>query len=95
MRFFSAADSGQMGDQVRGFGFIGDGSTDTRLPLPERRAFNPTVQFRLSANRSRYHPRRDVEQYLLAFDSDLAPIVGQQVTLTATNSRRRVRASIC
>jgi hypothetical protein len=29
--------------------------------------------------------RRDVEQYLLAFDTDLAPIVGQQVTLTNTN----------
>jgi hypothetical protein len=29
--------------------------------------------------------RRDVEQFLLAFDSDLAPIVGQQVTLSSTN----------
>ena len=29
--------------------------------------------------------RRDVEQFLLAFDSDLAPIVGQQVTLTNAN----------
>jgi hypothetical protein len=27
-----------------------------------------------------------VEQYLLAFDTDVAPIVGQQVTLTSTNS---------
>jgi hypothetical protein len=27
-----------------------------------------------------------VEQFLLAFDSDLAPIVGQQVTLTSQNS---------
>jgi hypothetical protein len=30
--------------------------------------------------------RSAVEQFLLAFDSDLAPIVGQQVTLTSTNS---------
>jgi hypothetical protein len=29
--------------------------------------------------------RRDVEQYVLAFDSDLAPIVGQQMTLTSGN----------
>src|SRR2546423_795696 len=29
--------------------------------------------------------RRDVEQFMLAYDSDLAPIVGQQVTLTAGN----------
>ncbi|HMG21122.1 MAG TPA: hypothetical protein VK607_07400, partial [Kofleriaceae bacterium] len=28
----------------------------------------------------------DVEQYVLAFDSDLAPIVGQQVTLSAGNA---------
>ncbi|HEU4735076.1 MAG TPA: hypothetical protein VFT22_44600, partial [Kofleriaceae bacterium] len=27
-----------------------------------------------------------VEQYVLAFDTDLAPIVGQQVTLTSANS---------
>ena len=30
--------------------------------------------------------RRDVEQFALAFDTDLAPIVGQQVTLTAGNA---------
>jgi hypothetical protein len=30
--------------------------------------------------------RRNVEQYMLAFDTDLAPIVGQQVTLTSSNS---------
>ena len=30
--------------------------------------------------------RRDVEQFMLAFDTDLAPIVGQQVTLTNVNA---------
>jgi hypothetical protein len=29
--------------------------------------------------------RRQVEQFVLAFDSTLAPIVGQQITLTSTN----------
>lgn len=29
--------------------------------------------------------RRDLEQFMLAFDSNLAPIVGQQVTLTREN----------
>jgi hypothetical protein len=29
--------------------------------------------------------RRNLEQYVLAFDTDLAPIVGQQATLTSTN----------
>jgi hypothetical protein len=30
--------------------------------------------------------RRDVVQFMLAFDSDLAPVVGQQVTLTPSNA---------
>ena len=30
--------------------------------------------------------RRDVEQWLFAFDGDLAPIVGQQVTLRSDNA---------
>src|SRR5262249_55037573 len=30
--------------------------------------------------------RRDVEQFLLAFDSDLAPVVGQQITLRADSA---------
>jgi hypothetical protein len=30
--------------------------------------------------------RRDVEQFMLAFDSDLAPVVGQQVTLSSENA---------
>ncbi len=30
--------------------------------------------------------RRDIESFLLAFDSNLAPIVGQQVTLTKQNN---------
>ena len=29
--------------------------------------------------------KRDLEQFMLAFDSNLAPIVGQQVTLTTAN----------
>src|SRR5262249_51541483 len=30
--------------------------------------------------------RRELEQFMLAFDSNLFPIVGQQITLTATNA---------
>jgi len=30
--------------------------------------------------------RRDLEQFVLAFDSTLAPVVGQQLTLTAANA---------
>ena len=83
--FFSAADSGPTGNQIRGFGFLNDGSTDTVFRFLSAVAFNPTA----NSGFPQTNPdatRRDVEQYLLAFDSDLAPIVGQQVTLTSANS---------
>jgi DNA-binding beta-propeller fold protein YncE len=83
--FFSAADSGPMGDQIRGFGFTNDGSTDTLFRFLSATAFNPTS----NSGFPQTNPdatRRAVEQYLLAFDTDLAPIVGQQVTLTSANA---------
>ncbi len=83
--FFSAPDSGPMGDQVRGFGYTGDGSTDTIFRFVSAAAFNPTS----NSGFPQTNPdatRRDVEQFVLAFDTDLAPIVGQQVTLTSSNS---------
>jgi hypothetical protein len=83
--FFDAPDSGPMGDQVRGFGFIGDGSTDTIFRFVSATVFRPTA----NSGFPQVNPdatRRDVEQFLLAFDTDLAPIVGQQVTLTSDNA---------
>ena len=82
--FYSAADSGSTGNQIRGFGFTGDGSTDTVFRFLSATVFNPTS----NSGFPQQNPdgtRRDVEQFLLAFDSDLAPVVGQQVTLTSTN----------
>jgi YVTN family beta-propeller protein len=67
---FSAA-----GDQVRGFGLLHDGSIDTVA------TFVGAPVFTLNAQQ-----RQDVEQFVLAFPSDLAPIVGQQVTLRANNA---------
>jgi DNA-binding beta-propeller fold protein YncE len=83
--FFQIADSGNMGDQVRGFGFTGDGSTDTLFRFLNAAAFVPTATAGFPQNNPD-GTRRDVEQFLLAFDSDLAPIVGQQITLTSTNA---------
>jgi YVTN family beta-propeller protein len=83
--FLQAPDSGNMGDQIRGFGFIGDGSTDTIFRFLSAGVFKPTA----NSGFPQTNPdgtRSDVEQYLLAFDSDLAPIVGQQITLTSANS---------
>ena len=46
--FLNTGDNGNKGDQVRGFGFLHDGSIDTRLPLPQRAAS--------------FNARRDTEQ---------------------------------
>jgi YVTN family beta-propeller protein len=82
---FDAPDSGNTGPQIRGFGFTNDGSVDTMFRFFSALVFHP----QLTAGFPLINPdqtRRNVEQYVLAFDSDLAPIVGQQVTLTSTNS---------
>jgi hypothetical protein len=62
------------GDQVRGFGFLHDGSVDTLKSFLEAPVFD--------LNNAE---ETDLEQFGLAFPTDLAPIVGQQVTRTATN----------
>jgi DNA-binding beta-propeller fold protein YncE len=62
------------GDQVRGFGFLHDGSVDTVKHFLEAPVFSTNNAQEL-----------DLEQFALAFPTDLAPIVGQQVTLTSTN----------
>ena len=83
--FFDQADSGPMGDQIRGFGFTGDGSTDTLFRFLTAAVFRPTSNSGFP-QKNPDQTRRDVEQFILAFDTDLAPIVGQQVTLTADNA---------
>jgi YVTN family beta-propeller protein len=61
-------------DQVRGFGFLHDGSVDTLFTFHSAPVFTLTDQ-----------EQRDLEQFGFQFPTDLAPIVGQQVTLTSTN----------
>ena len=79
--FILPGDNAHQGDQVRGFGFLHDGSIDTLFRFFRATVFNfgPTVGF---ANQTE---QREMEAFMLAFDTDLAPIVGQQVTLTTTN----------
>jgi YVTN family beta-propeller protein len=67
--------SANTGDQIRGFGFAHDGSVDTLFRFVASGAFN----FPNAA------AERDSEAFMLQFDNDLAPIVGQQITLDATN----------
>jgi len=86
--FFNSGDNAHTGDQVRGFGFLHDGSTDSVFRFMHSVAFNQTnpggfpVPNNGFPNGAEGDPlRRQVESFLLAFDSNLAPIVGQQVTL--------------
>jgi DNA-binding beta-propeller fold protein YncE len=80
-----------LGDQVRGFGFNHDGTIPTMFD------FNNATSDGAGFNQSPLTPggfvpgpagdlqKRQVEDFQLAFDSNLAPIVGQQTTLTRDN----------
>ena len=89
--FNNALNTPHQGDQIRGFGFLHDGSTDTTFRFFQATVFNQanplgfgTVGF--TSGSAGNGVRRDMEQFMLAFDTDLAPIVGQQVSLTSTNA---------
>ena len=68
--------TGFLGDQVRGFGFLHDGSVDTVFDFLHASVFN------FGSNPDT--KRRQVEAFLMAFDTGLAPIVGQQASATST-----------
>jgi len=60
------------GPQIRGYGFTHDGGADTTIRFMSYPAFRfPKGDVQ----------RRQVEQYLFAFEANLKPVVGQQVTL--------------
>jgi YVTN family beta-propeller protein len=81
-------DGSHMGEQVRGTGYLHDGATDTLFRFFTADVFqSPGLLFgEANVGFNGGDPqRRDVEAAMLAFDSDLAPIVGQQVTLDDSN----------
>ena len=63
------------GPQVRGFGFLHDGSVDSIG------RFLGLTGFALNASQE-----NQVSAFMIAFDTDLAPIVGQQITLGPGNA---------
>jgi hypothetical protein len=72
---FGVGGTTHTGPQIRGFGYIHDGSVDTLY------RFLGVSLFSLSDQQ-----RRQEEGFLLAFPSDLAPVVGQQVTLSSMDT---------
>jgi DNA-binding beta-propeller fold protein YncE len=90
--FVNQGDNDPKGDQVRGFGFLHDGSIDTVFRFHHATVFNQTNPggFPVPNNGGFADgpagdaQRRQVESFMLAFDSNLAPIVGQQETIAGT-----------
>jgi len=83
--FSSKPSSGFMGDQVTSFGFVHDGTADTLAHFFTVRVFAPTP----NSGFPLINPdatRADVSEFVHVMDSDLAPIVGQQVTLNSSNA---------
>jgi len=80
---FPAGDGADAGAQVRGFGFQHDGSIDTLARFHGESVFTLTDD-----------ERRDLERFLLAFDSNLAPAVGQQLTLASADPAATARLDL-
>ena len=90
LEFFLPGDNAHKGDQIRGFGFLHDGSADTLFRFFRSIVFDPETftDPTLGVEGAGFTDdgqRLDMEQFVLAFPSDFAPIVGQQVTLTTSN----------
>ncbi|HYU34804.1 MAG TPA: hypothetical protein VEW48_21860 [Thermoanaerobaculia bacterium] len=81
-----------LGEQVRGFGFNHDGAVATIFNFisvtTDNGGFNqsPATPGGFLPGPAGEVQKRQVEAFQLAFDSNLAPIVGQQTTLTKDNA---------
>src|SRR5581483_2542285 len=67
-----ATEFGPKGPQVRGFGFLHDGSVDRLFHFHRAQVFDLSETEALQ-----------MEEFMMEFDSNLAPIVGQQITLAS------------
>ncbi|WP_218061289.1 hypothetical protein [Pseudoalteromonas luteoviolacea] len=84
------------GDQIRGFGFLHDGATDQLLNFLKGGVFDNGEKGCPEGADERYgchfnvgaigipdeKTRQGLVDYMMEFDNDLAPIVGQQITVT-------------
>ncbi len=103
--FIPLGNNALMGPQIRGFGFLHDGSVDTIFSflgaavfLPRSPGSIPSLDPRTPASMTPdpgnvglpltpegLRLRRDLEAFVLAFDSNMYPVVGQQVTVHANS----------
>lgn len=85
-----------MGDQIKGFGYTQEGAADTVFRFHTTNGFLPRAPgtvtpqdpgngFNLNISPEGMQIRRNLEQYLMVFETNFFPIMGQQVTLTEFN----------
>ncbi len=86
---FLGGDNGFKGDQVRGYGFLNDGNIDTLFRFVHGISFsdqfNGTGSNSIPDGPEGERQRRQLEAFILAFPTNLAPAVGQQITLKAAS----------
>ncbi len=87
---FTGVDTSFQGDQVRGFGLLHDGDLDTVFRFHHGPSFSEAVTGSgnggLVDGPAGEVQRRQIEAFILAFPTNLAPSVGQQITLLARSS---------
>jgi len=84
--FGSVGEDPFLGDQVRGIGFNSDGAIPTLFLFNSGFDFHPVFnQPGIPLTPEGDKAKRDMERFMFVFDNNLAPIVGQQVTLTASS----------
>jgi len=71
------------GPQIRGFGYMTDGGMDTLDKFIQGDVFRTDLagQFKITKKK-----REQIVDFIMVMDSELLPIVGQQITLTSTNA---------
>jgi YVTN family beta-propeller protein len=78
---FNKQDHDFIGDQIRGFGVAHDGAVDTVFRFHDQVGFNEVPGIPgFPEGDAGVEGRRQVTSFIHAFDTNLAPIVGQQVT---------------
>ena len=93
---FYGNENQHMGDQIKGFGYTQEGAADTVFRFHNTNGFLPRAPgsvtpqdpgngFNLNISPEGVEIRRNLEQYLMVFETNFYPIMGQQVTLTKDN----------
>jgi hypothetical protein len=94
-----------MGDQIKGFGYTQEGAADTVFRFHTTNGFlqrpqgtvtpqDPGNPGGLEISEEGMEIRRNLEQYLMVFETNFFPIMGQQATLIENNNKEGVKSRI-